>query len=220
MPGPDSPCSGGAWSGCHIRDQLWSLQGPCPLRLVLCWNGALGRLTWAGAHRLSLPRWAVLASSAGGLRLLRGGAFLQCGGLMPWQRKATSSYRRCHRRTEGPTGARTRGSLKPHSQPHRSGQHLAPGTRHTCRGGVPSPSGSFQQPCLGPARLLKPQLRAVSGTCVRKQGQALPLGLHGAPWRRAGDRPKHQVDGSSMANPWIRLRCQKGWHTPPLDVFS
>lgn len=61
-------------------------RAPCPLRLVPCWDRALGRLTWAGTRRLNLPWWAVLASSTGGLSLFRGGTFFQSGGLVPWQR--------------------------------------------------------------------------------------------------------------------------------------
>lgn len=46
----------------------------------------MGRLTWAGAHRLSLRWCSCLASSAGSLSPFSVGTILESGGLMPWQR--------------------------------------------------------------------------------------------------------------------------------------
>lgn len=46
----------------------------------------MGKLTWAGAQRLSLCWCLCLASSAGSLSPFSVGIILESGGLVPWQR--------------------------------------------------------------------------------------------------------------------------------------
>lgn len=114
------------------------------------WSPSDGRLTWAGAHRLSLPCCVCLASSAGSLSLFRVGIFLQSGGPVPWQRTSYLRPLQTSQMDREPHDARKQGSLKPQSQPISSLQGLS--SQWTGEA-----SGSFKQgSCLGTAWLLKP----------------------------------------------------------------
>lgn len=151
----------------------------------------MGRLTWAGAHRLSL-RWCLcLASSAGSLSPFSVGTILKSGSLVPWQRTDNLNLPQ-----------RSQMDRSPHTQPTSSLRGL-----------------NSQQPQAPVSKAAAKALQVARATTVRSSRNfcvwtIVEASKGPAPWLTCGSSeedwgPPSNQTARSMTNHWRRPGCKK-----------